>query len=1174
MKLKLLSIFFLLFYHAGFAQDKSNKGKEFWLGYGHNVLFTQDNPVNSQTHVIYLSTELPAVVTVSVYGSSWSQTVNIPANSVNFSVVIPKSGAADARLLSEGLFAKGIYIKSDVPIVAYSHQYGLFSSAATMLMPVETFGYTYYSLNYTQVSNYPDSYSWFYVVASEDNTRIQITTSEDSEGGIVKGVPLIVNMKRGEIYNVFGKKSGPLASNDLTGSKIVSVTGADGNCHPIAVFSGSSRNIICNGNGGEILQQQIFPANAWGTKYITYHTVNNAAGNITQPFLNIYRIAVRNPNTIVKRNGVVLTNLMKNFYYEFNSNSGDLIESDQPILVAQFTVSANECTGNATNPIGDPEMIYLSPIEQGVKNAIFYNTRNQDISLGFVNMIIHKNGISSLKIDNLPIVTSEYIPHPVATDYVVVVKRLTGIGAQHSISSDSSFIATNYGVGVFESYGYNVGTKVNNLDAFGSIKNTQNFTTTSNTFTCSNTSFNAEITVAYQLTNIHWKLSQVPGLSPNLDVQNSAPTPTSIKTINGRKYYQYILAQELKLSTTGTYQLPVTYTAPDIDNCNNTETTLIEIKVQAPPSTDFTFDVGACAETLVHFKGVDNLPNFTINKHLWNFEDLTTINTMDCSKSFATGGTQQVKYQVFADNGCVGETTKSVEINSLPIAQFEVEKGCANVALQFKSTSTISVGNIEKWFWDFGDGHQEIKTDASPISHVYTTAGNFVVTLSVQSDKSCNSKLFSKQVEILPTPTAKFSTTNKICLGQPISLQDLSAVGQGITNWHWDFGDGNVMDKNSGNDFDYNYSIAGNFQVSLIVSTANGCKSPAYVVPIQVSPKPTTNFTFIGKPCMDSAIQFTSATTLNSNEPATWYWDFGDGQIFSSTQTNTAVHKYSSAAENIIVKHSVTTGCASGIVSQTIPRITKNPTIEFPIDNDKICSGQAIKFSATADMPMQNWQWDFQDVKIQAQPPVEKQFKVAGNYTISLVAYSTLGCGSNLLKKDIKVGQTPNINAGPDLIVQKGMQKIIAATSNIAGENSYLWTPGDFLNDAKILNPEFTATSNIKYQLTAINKESNCTATDEMEIRIVEEIFVPSAFTPNGDGKNDLWRIPALETYPNSIIRVFNRYGELVYSGTGLSKGWDGTYKGKPLPTGGYVYIIQPTNNPIQNIQGTLMLIR
>ena len=251
-------------------QQKSNKGKEFWLGYGHNVLFTQGG--NIQNLVLYLSAEAPANVTVSVNGTGWSQTVAVPANTVDITVNIPKTGVNDARIMSEGLFTRGIHIVSDTPIVVYAHQQGSVSSGATMLMPVETYGYTYYSLNFTQLSNYPDSYSWFFVLASADNTRIQITPSANTEGGWLAGQTYTVNLNKGEGYNVFGKKTGTFTGEDLSGSKIVSVPGADGSCHPVAVFSGSSRNIICSqGNGGEVMQQQIFPADRKSTRLNSSH---------------------------------------------------------------------------------------------------------------------------------------------------------------------------------------------------------------------------------------------------------------------------------------------------------------------------------------------------------------------------------------------------------------------------------------------------------------------------------------------------------------------------------------------------------------------------------------------------------------------------------------------------------------------------------------------------------------------------------------------------------------------------------------------------------------------------------------------------------------------------------------------------------------------------------------
>ena len=775
-------LFFYIIIYSGTiaAQDKSNKGKEFWLGYGHNVLFTQGAPLNSQSHVLYLSAEQAATITVSINGTSWSRTVSVPANTVDFSVVIPKSGPEDARLLAEGLSTKSIHVSSDVPIVVYSHQQGSVSSGATMLMPVETFGYTYYSLNFTQISNYPDSYSWFYVVAAEDNTKLLITPSDSTQGGWLPGQAYTVNLNKGEIYNVFGKKTGNYTGKDMTGSKLVSIAGADGSCHPVAVFSGSSRNIICNtGNGGEVMQQQIFPANAWGTRYVTYHTVLNPNGDIITPFLNYYRVAVRNPATVVKRNGVPLTGIINNFYYEFTSSTGDYIEADQPVLVAQYSVSANECTGTIDPPMGDPEMMYLSPIEQGVKNAFFYTTRSQAIDLNFINIIIPQSGLSSLFIDGIQPGGTEYLTHPVNPDYAVVVRRFFGAAAQHHIKSDSSFIASVYGTGYYESYGYNMGTFVNNLNAYGSIRNTMNSTNQTDTFTCPKTPFRISIQLAYRATSVHWKLSQAAGLNPGTDSIITNPAPVDSSFINGRKYYTYTLQQDFTFAATGTYYIPVTYTAPDIDACNQTETTTIKVVVKTGPKADFTFTDPACQADNVLFTGTSVTGSFSIINYNWLFDDNNTANTINTTKLFAAVGNQTVRYRIYADNGCIGDTTKTITINATPVASFSVSGApfCTGKPVTLISAAT----GISNWNWDLGN---TTSTAVPSFTHLYNAAGSYTITLTTANAAGCPSFPASQTITISTTPVVNAGTDTVIRVGNSVTLSaGISPAGNYVYTW-------------------------------------------------------------------------------------------------------------------------------------------------------------------------------------------------------------------------------------------------------------------------------------------------------------------------------------------------------------------------------------------------------
>jgi len=364
MRYKIYLIFILSFLSTKnlFAQDKSNRGKEFWLAYGYDYTFFWENPINNQELALYISTEQVATVVVSITNTSYTQTLTIPANTVNASILIPKTGINDARTLADGLQNRNIHIESDVPVAVYAHVYSTQVSGATMLMPVETNGFSYYSINYYQTTSQssPDGwYSWFYVIASEDNTTVEITPSDTTKNGWLPNQTYSVNLNKGESYHVFGKAifngNPAYASKDLTGSKIISKPGTDGQCHPVGVFSGSGGIRFCRGDGGEFMHQQVFPSQAWGTRYLTYHTINNTNTNITETNRNFYRICVLDTNTIVKKNGIVMNGLIKKFFYEYmDSTGGDYITADKPILVAQYTPNKNQCWNFPTTTPSPP----------------------------------------------------------------------------------------------------------------------------------------------------------------------------------------------------------------------------------------------------------------------------------------------------------------------------------------------------------------------------------------------------------------------------------------------------------------------------------------------------------------------------------------------------------------------------------------------------------------------------------------------------------------------------------------------------------------------------------------------------------------------------------------------------------------------------------------------------
>ncbi|WP_161596723.1 Ig-like domain-containing protein [Chitinophaga vietnamensis] len=640
--------------------DSSNRGTRFWVGYGHHQFFAQDN---SQQMVLYLNAQDSANVTVRINGTTWERIYHIPAHTTITTEIIPKTGLNDARLTEEGLSDKGISIESDVPIVAYTHIYGSASSGATMLLPVGTYGYDYSTLGSRQYYGSNNCYSWFYVVADYDDTKVEITPSVPTLGGKPANVPFTVTLNKGEVYQVLGAMQ-PDGNEgyDISGSHVRAVLNDAGKCYPMAVFSGSSRTALgCGGSlgsSGDNAIQQNFPSQAWGRKYLTAPTSNSTAANSLMT--NIYRVLVKDPTVPVKKNGTALTGLINNRFYQFESNTGDVIESDAPVMVAQFMSSEGDCPG--TNGLGDPEMIYLSPIEQGVKSVGLYRTTLEAITINYLTLIVPTGGVSSLMIDGSNTFDYTY-PHPNANGYTIVVKRWSASRAQCNVTCDSAFTATTYGLGSVESYGYNAGTLVKNLNILPSFNNVLNTTGSVNTYTCAKTPFRFSLMIQVKPVTLTWKFSEVADLAPRTDVLQNNPVPVDSVVVNGRTYYRFELKADYIFAKPGMYYVPIQITHPDIESCSNSFESILPVKVIPAPVVDYTVSYSGCLNDQATFKGSATTSNGAgINSWRWDFSDTTYSSAKDTVKTFHRPGIHNVKLGIVAAEGCIGDTTKPVEV--------------------------------------------------------------------------------------------------------------------------------------------------------------------------------------------------------------------------------------------------------------------------------------------------------------------------------------------------------------------------------------------------------------------------------------------------------------------------------------------------------------------------------
>lgn len=923
-KLHFLRTLLLVIFTTGisYAQDFSNKGKDFWVGYGYHQVM---NGNNAQQMVLYFAADQNTNVTVTIPGLGYSQNYFVAANSVLTSNPLPKTGAQDARLLSESIAGenKGIHIVSDKPIVAYAHIYNASVSGASILFPTATLGKEYYSVNYTNISNTSNSNCWFYVVAVDTGTTTVEITPSAATINHSAGIPFLVTLQQGQIYNIMGQLSGN-SGVDLTGSKIQSINTGAG-CKRIGVFSGSGRiSITCNGtsSSSDNYMVQAFPKTAWGKKFLTVSTGGNQSNNI-------YRICVSDPTTVVTLNGAPIgLPLQGNFYYEIAaSNTPKKIEADKPIMVAQYMTSAGAC-GNGGSP-GDPEVIYLSPVEQNINKVLWNATPNFSIQQHYYNVVIPNSGtaISSFKLDGVQVSPGLFTVHPQDPAYSYLVQSVSA--GKHTIESDSGFNAIAYGYGNAESYGYNAGTNIKDIYQFLSIQNPEasvNFPAT-----CIGTPFHFSMTFPYQPTSIKWQFGAALNAQGITDVTIPSPVPTSTAVVNGRTLYTYQLPGTYQISTAGTYPIRVVATNPTPDGCGGIQEIDFDLQVYGKPVADFNFSSNGCINSPVLFtdNSVSDGRSF-ISWH-WNFGDATTATITNPSHTYTAPGSYNVKHAVTTDIGCVSDTTTHVvTINDPPVALFSVSPTtCEDQVVTFTDQSSItSGGTLTQWTWDFGDGSPVVVRSTSTIeTHTYTTPGNYIATLAVVSSSGCQSILFSMPVTIYANPVVDYNLPVACMPSGSAQFNDLSSApaGSTITSWVWDFGDASTSTLQNPL---HNYTAAGPFNISLTVTTNNGCSAIKEQILNTIYPEPVAAFSSLPQVCIGSLIGFSDNSTASGSTVTGWNWDFGDGN--TSTLQN-PTHIYASAGSYTVTLHVTSAeGC------QTVSNFATHTVVVNPLPTANI----------------------------------------------------------------------------------------------------------------------------------------------------------------------------------------------------------------------------------------------
>lgn len=1205
----LLVVLVTLVYAVLPAQDFSNKGKDFWLGYGFHVNMgagVSASQNNLQDMVLYFTSDKNANVTVDIPGINYKKSYSVAANQVTASDPIPKAGTQDARISGPGTFDRGIHIESDVPIVAYAHIYNASVSGASLLFPTNTLGKEYYSVNFIQSSNASFANSFFFVVATEDNTSVEITPSGPNLNGLAPGVASMVTLNKGQVYNVMGTTAGTLGT-DLTGSKIRSVSaGGSGGCKKIAVFSGSGKVSIGgagNASGSaDNLFAQAFPAVAWGKKYLTAPTGS-------QPN-NFYRVCVTDPTTIVKLNGVVLpsSSLVNKFYYQFkNGNASgtnpavpNLIEADKPVLVSQYCTTQGQ-EGNAnTTPFGDPEMIYLSPVEQTINQITLYSADKYRILQSYINVIIKNGGTASFTLDGSKV--SSFQPHPQEPNYSYAIIPVSA--GSHTLYSDTGFNAIAYGFGSAESYGYNAGTNVRDFSSTTIIQNP--YGRIDSAVTCVNTLLQLSVPFTFTPASITWDFSAAPNISPNTRIGPiTAIVADSTDLVKNLRYYSpgktFTFTNANTAALRDTIKLYTTSSTPD--GCGSTDQVFtIPISVKDLPVAKFTVAAGGCANDPVTLTDQSTAAQGTVKRWFWDFGDGTTADLTTATvpqKVYNSPAAYTIKLKAVSDIGCLSaETSQTVQQSSKPVARFTTSTlKCIDKDVVFTDGSTTSTGTLAKWTWDLADGKTVIVNSSNAaVTTQYASDGAKAVSLKVATTTGCESDPYTPAFAINPSPKPGF-TLPEVCLSDAFAIfTDTSRISDGSESqfkYLWNFNAGtpvspgpNINSSTLKNP-QVKYAKSAVYQVSLTVTSKDACVA-SLVQDFTVNgsiPKAAFDFANAAPYCgvkpvklrNNSTVDFGGVTRLEI------YWDFANAPTIkevdeSPVQGKIYPHAYPdpTAPKTYTIRLVAYSG-GSACVDATTQTITvyPQPKAAFNVSASQLCYGDIVNFtdkSYAGSGTISKWVWNLGGGATSALQNPNKQFNDSGSFTTSLYFFNTDGCISDTAKQSLTVYPNPKLLLPHMITVLSGGQVTLTPTYVFGNELSYLWTPPTYLSSDTAATPKAIPDDDITYQLK-LTARGGCSVTDTIFIRVLKGPEVPNAFSPNGDGIHDTWKIKYLDGYPGATIDVYNRYGQVVFRSLGYDKEWDGTRNGNPLPVGTYYYIINPRNGR-QIITGSVTLIK
>ncbi len=610
----------------------------------------------------------------------------------------------------------------------------------------------------------------------------------------------------------------------------------------------------------------------------------------------------------------------------------------------------------------------------------------------------------------------------------------------------------------------------------------------------------------------------------------------------------------------------VSLTESNSASCVTSVTTNIFIAPQPVPQISGTLT--SCSATFSQFSILNATSG---NNYLWSATGAMIIgpaNGTTVTIFWNNSGTATLSFTESNNLGC--DSTVSVSINVLQRPAPEIS-GPPVVCEDVQATYTVNTYiPSHTYYWSVVNGTIIGLNVGNSIDVLWNNAGAGSITLRQVSTNGCDSTTV-ENVIINPLPAPAISGPASSCENEPAIYFTSLVPGN---SYQWSTTGGIINSNPAASQITISWASGPMANVYLTETTPEGCLKFTQL-PVEIRNKPEPGIQGNSTGCIGSV----QNNYFTIPEPDINYqWSTTGGIITSGNGTSSINVQWQNAGNQTITLTAVNalTGCDSTVTFNVQTGALPTPVIQGPGMSG--CIPVIANFTGNVLNPAYSYSWDFGDGTTANGPNPSHQYNQPGTYDVQLIAMNNTGCVDTVMAQ-VNAFPVPHaaFNLWHGTEVYYATISTLTLTNLSTGGNNYFWTFDDGANSQEY-EPEhqYNLPGNYTIALVVTN-QYGCrdVASTNLEVKLPENLYIPNAFTPNGDSKNDHFSVVAYNI-DNFRINIFNRWGRIIFTSTDPNFKWDGTYNGQDVINDVYVYAVVATGmyGTDFNLTGTVTVVK